>query len=83
VKVIEGAGDNDPNASQVIPRKEKQICDDDLVTQVSSNTWTKKMKLKKEHQQGKCKQRGKTKISVHIGFTPLPHKSSFSTQRIQ
>jgi hypothetical protein len=41
------------------------------------------MKLKKERQQGKCKQRGKIETSAHTGSTPLPHKSSSSTQRSQ
>jgi hypothetical protein len=31
-EITEGAGDNDPNTNREISKKEKQICNDDLVT---------------------------------------------------
>jgi hypothetical protein len=49
-KNMEEADDNDPNTNKVVLRKYEHICDDDLVTQVSSNTQVKKVESKREHQ---------------------------------
>jgi hypothetical protein len=47
---MEEVDDNDPNTNKAVFRKDEQICDDDLVTQVSSNTQVKNIESKREHQ---------------------------------
>jgi hypothetical protein len=57
---MEAVDENDPNTNKAVFRKYEQICDDDLVTQFSSNTQVKKVESKREHQQRKSNQTGRT-----------------------
>jgi len=66
-RITEGIDDNDPNTPK---KKEKHICNDDLVTEVSSNT---------QQQQNKTRQRGKDTTNVQSSSVFHTHRSSSFT----
>jgi hypothetical protein len=69
--IVEGIDDNDINTPK---KKEKHICNDDLVTKVSSNT---------QRKQNKTRQRGKDATNVQSSSAPHTRRSSSSTQKKQ
>jgi hypothetical protein len=67
-RIVEGIGDSDPNTPM---KKEKHVCNDDLVTKVSTNT----------QRQNRTRQRGKDMTNMQSSYVPHSRRSSSSTQK--
>jgi hypothetical protein len=66
-RIDEKINDNDPT------RKDKNVCNEDLVMEISSNTQIKEQ----------TRQRGKGDTNVQSSLNPQSHRSSSSVQRKQ
>jgi len=67
-RISKGTGDSNPNT---LMKKEKHVCNDDLVMEVSTNT----------PRQNRAMQRGKDRTNVQSSSIPHSRRSSSSTQK--
>jgi len=67
-RIVEGTGDRNPNTPM---NKDKHLFNDNLVTEVSTNTQIK----------NRTRQQGKYTANMQYSYVPHSHRISFSTER--